>query len=145
MWIVGPGLGGRRTCRSCFWRVVFSAIKFADPPESRVQGLANWCTHNITLLSLQCIKMSHRPCTRWTQYTSWFMQILGSGGKRLALGVISLMWSSPIFPNYLGSWSLTARGKNNTPTLVGTPQFWKNHFKKYCKATHAASVLEGVI
>lgn len=101
----------------------------------RVQGQTNWCTHNTTLLSLQCIKVSYTPCTRRAQCTSWFMQILGSGGKRLALGVISLMWSSPIFPNYLGSWYLTARGKNNTPTLVGTPQFWKNHFKKYCKAT----------
>lgn len=61
------------------------------------------------------------------------MQILRSGGKRLALRDISPMWSSPIFPNYLGSWFLTARGKNNTPTLVGTPQFWKNHLKNAAK------------
>lgn len=52
------------------------------------------------------------------------------------------MWSALVSPKYPGSWSLTAREKNNTPTL-GTPRFWKNHLKKYCEATHAASVLVG--
>lgn len=67
----------------------------------------------------------------------WGMVLNDSLGEKL-----EFIQLGPVFPKYLRSQSFTAREKSSTP--VGTPQVWKDRFKKCREATHVAPVL-GVI
>lgn len=83
-------------------------FRFADSSESSRSHY--WCTHSITLLSLQCIKLSYRPRNRQAQCSSQFMETLGFGGKRLALESLHSCGLLLFSPNLLGV-SLLLQGK----------------------------------